>query len=561
MLPTAKRGKKSKACDRCSQSKVSCDLELPCSRCRAGSMPCSYSRAETDATAIQHSVTKVTADEIPWLLKMTNPSAVAGGEDGAARDIFADHDQFDAFWTLPIPQASDEEHSTPSTEEDFFGHGLAAWIADSDGDHPDFNFDDFMDIEHDASLVSPIVLSRMDEMVSNLSITHERMRLLDVIDQDAIFDTNLAQMVFTASNLQYFVWLYFQRVHRYHPILHPPSFDCETSSLPLVMSVFLFGSLFSAPFDSAISARSFFDVAEEYIFSHPDLRQILRPVGNYTSHASSTKSIEILQAALTIGMIQNSRNDQATRRRMRIERYPVFTSAVRLSGAFEARHRREVAANTALTWDDFVHDELRVRLSHWTQLNSNFIVGCFNGHTQAYMCEMTGDMPCRTALFEAETSDVFKYQVSLEPGGPRPQSLAGSISLLLQDSWPGPDDESYRRVTPEILALIISSLGVVGVVARTNCLFPLSYRALLRAFMRWKSLWDAKMKESEATGRQVGFSKHAMEMWWLCVAVVKAQQSGDKSKYISNMAIDSFNSVNEFLTRYITTLSSHEGSA
>jgi hypothetical protein len=72
------------------------------------------------------------------------------------------------------------------------------------------------------------------------------------------------------------------------------------------------------------------------------------------------------------------------------------------------------------------------------------------------MCEMTGDMPCRTALFEAETSDVFEYQVSLEPGGPRPPSLAGSISLLLQDSWPGPDDESYRRVTPEILALIIS---------------------------------------------------------------------------------------------------------
>uniref|UniRef100_A0A0B7JWJ0 Xylanolytic transcriptional activator regulatory domain-containing protein n=1 Tax=Bionectria ochroleuca TaxID=29856 RepID=A0A0B7JWJ0_BIOOC len=438
-----------------------------------------------------HSVTKVTADEIPWLLKMTNPSAVAGGEDGAARDIFADHDQFDAFWTLPIPQASDEEHSTPSTEEDFFGHGLAAWIADSDGDHPDFNFDDFMDVEHDASLVSSIVLSRMDEMVSNLSVTHERMRQLGVIDHDAIFDTNLAQMVFTTSNLQYFVWLYFQRVHRYHPILHPPSFDCETSSLPLVMSVFLFGSLFSAPFDSAISARSFFDVAEEYIFSHPDLRQILRPVGNDTSHASSTRAIEILQAALTIGMIQNSRNDQATRRRMRIERYPVFT----------------------------------------------------------------------TALFEAETSDVFEYQVSLEPGGPRPPSLAGSISLLLQDSWPGPDDESYRRVTPEILALIISSLGVVGVVARTNCLFPLSYRALLRAFMRWKSLWDAKMKESEAANRSVGFSKHAMEMWWLCVAVVKAQQSGDKSKYISNMAIDSFNSVNEFLTRYITTLSSHEGPA
>ncbi|KAI5463568.1 hypothetical protein BGZ63DRAFT_195533 [Mariannaea sp. PMI_226] len=553
ILPTARRGKKPRACDRCSQGKVSCDLETPCSRCRVSGLSCSYLRVDAHA-ATSATTTTITTNtstttktspgaEISWLLRMTDPQAV-GTEDAISHDIRNDELTSDEAWDVPAPL--DLQGAKSLLEDEAFPWGPAAWLTDDPILGLEFGTER-MDIDQSSTFHSALLKARMDEIISEMAKTHEQMRR-DFPNECGEFDISLARKVFTTYNLEHFVWVYFHRVHPYHPILHPPTFDCEKASLPLLLAIFHYGALFSAPIDDAMSARSFFHAAEEYIFNHRDMRQLLLS-GRATEPCSRT-TLEVLQAALSILLIQNSKNDETVRRRIRIEKLPRFNAAIRYSGAFRAKHQVDVTEYVASTWEQFIDAELRIRLAHYTQLNNNFMAGCFNAPAQAYLCEMVGDMPSRRELFDAPNPQAFVEQALLEPAGPRLQSLAKSISALMSDSWPGPTDEMYKRMTPDNLFIHLVAIGLMIVVSRTNCLFPTSSRTLILACMRWKSLWDAVTKR-DGKPPQHGFIKHAMEMWAFSLVVINVQRSGETSSdYMTNIALDSFESVNEFMNRY-----------
>lgn len=112
-----------------------------------------------------------------------------------------------------------------------------------------------------------------------------------------------------------------------------------------------------APVDDAISASDFLDIAEEYTYSHPEMSHLLAP----SDHILTLSVIEILQTALTIIVIQNSRNDMVVRRRLRIERLPCLHTANRSAGIFQRKRQRDVIENTASTWQEFIKDEVAIR--------------------------------------------------------------------------------------------------------------------------------------------------------------------------------------------------------
>ncbi|KAI2632551.1 hypothetical protein GGS26DRAFT_582239 [Hypomontagnella submonticulosa] len=543
-LQTAKRGKKPKACDICSRSKVPCDLGAPCSRCRARGLSCSYLRVGASATSSK-SEDRPTKNQIPWLLGFTNPLA-SGADEAVARDINSnDSSPEDA---MPVPSTGDPDRLEPIFADEYPAPYSGLWF-------PGFDSDGLMDFDEEQISVanalmpqSPALDARMDELVAQLAEIHRGMRL-NGATAEADFDLALARSVFTTQNLEYFVWVYFQRIHPYHPIIHPRSFSAERSSLPIVLAVFLMGALYCAPLDTAMSARHFFHVAEVFIFEHPNMQRILASTDNTIPIADTH---EILQAALSIISIHNSKNDERVRRRIRIHRVPCFIAAVRLSGALKAKHQLPLSEYTTSTWYQFIEEETSIRIGHWAQLCSNLLSGFFKIHPQIYVREMVGDMPCRSKIFEADTPEKFAEALTTEPSGPAPPSLSHSISFLLEDSWPGPEDEAYRHVTPEILLIMLSALGTTLAVLRGNCLFPTASQALLRACMRWRELWDKVTAENcERSAQGTGYAKHALEMWWFSMAVIKAEQAGDAtSRYLNDFALDSFAAVNEFLDQY-----------
>lgn len=205
-----------------------------------------------------------------------------------------------------------------------------------------------------------VLETRMKEIISQLSSTHNSMPS-GSLKVSANFNIRLAESVFTTTNLKLFVGTYFNQFHRYIPIIHRPTFDSERATTPLVLAVFLLGSLGSAPLDSAISAREFFDVAEEYIFSQFIFRRLLQDCQEEKNPADN---IEVLQAALIIQIMQSIKNDMRTRRRIRIKRHPSLISAMRLLGMFNARRESPMHDNTGYNWQDFISDEIRVRYGH-----------------------------------------------------------------------------------------------------------------------------------------------------------------------------------------------------
>lgn len=324
-LPTSRRGKKPQSCDSCSRRKVSCDKASPsCSRCRRADLPCSYLRLVGAATTADGA-----GPDFAWFRSMTDPNVV-GTEDAVGRDMLTD--ELDVY--------------VQGGMQEPFLWGPAAWMME------DANLS--LSLDHTPISPSPVLSARTSEIITALSSTQASLL------PNVPFDLPLAETVFTPHNLEHFAWVYRTRVHAYHPLLHPPSFRLELASTPLLLVVFLFGALFSAPLDDALAARAFFRVAEEYVFERPEVKRLVTE-GGVKGTKCGEETVEVLQAALGILIIQNSRNDKVVRRRIRIERLPSLNAAVRYAGAFQARHRIKMNEYTAEMWEDFIQDELLIR--------------------------------------------------------------------------------------------------------------------------------------------------------------------------------------------------------
>ncbi|OTA98944.1 hypothetical protein M426DRAFT_27969 [Hypoxylon sp. CI-4A] len=533
-LPTAKRGKRPRACDQCSRSKVACDLNTPCSRCQSRGVPCSYLR---DKPVNSNEVPVIKEDH--WFLRVTDPQA-AGITDAISQDINTDS----------VSEGGVMSVSLGTFEDELLPLGPRAWLTNFTSDfaldiHEEYTVD-----ANDLIAQSPALSARMEELIAELANTHEKMRINGTTG-DASFDVQLAQSIFTPWNLDYFIRICFQCVLHHYPVMHPHTFSYENTSLPLLLAAFLFGALFSAPVDDAISAHSFFRVAEEYIFDRLDIEH-LQTQAIKSGDAINFDSIEIIQAAFSILIIQNSKNDETIRRRVRIQRHPHLIAAARLAGVFRAMHQLKLSEYSASTWDQFIRYETMVRLSHWMQLNNGFLMSCFNTQSQVHISEMVGDLPCRRELFEAETKEEFERQVSLEPREIKFQSLAAAVPFILQDSWPGPEHEVYEHVSAERLAAIINGLAMSMMTARTHGHFSVVCKPFLRACKRWRLLWD-KLQGKDGCNQNAppGFAKHSMDMCLFCVVLIRAEELGDTtSHYRTHFELDSFTSVNQFLRRY-----------
>ncbi|KAH8637626.1 hypothetical protein IG631_09461 [Alternaria alternata] len=199
-----------------------------------------------------------------------------------------------------------------------------------------------------------ILQSRVDELCSQLFSFSKTRRTAD-LDCGDIFPVNAAKAVFTAENFEECVWAYFTVFHPQQPLLHWPTFDMHSVSLPLLLAVVFGGSVHCSPTDGALSCRAFFDFGEEFIFEQ--LRHI---VAAKPDLHSDPRAMESVQAGLLIVALQSSFNSEAVRRRVRVSRHPELTVAIRslrlLDPMIHSSHQNKVP-----DWDAFIAEESRVR--------------------------------------------------------------------------------------------------------------------------------------------------------------------------------------------------------
>lgn len=357
-VPTAKRGRKPQACDSCRSQKARCDGSQPCERCSSGQVECSYSyvngtagRIVLDCAPTSPCTSRSTSEEslntrcvpVSFLLSYTDPSLESTTDSFVAAEAHAEAvvEQFEYRTENHQPASYMSEGDNEGLFSSMFSDLFLHLSAGSNGPR-----------STPPSLVQSSALeTRIKKLISQLAAQYQIGFENDRLAATA-FPMDLANAVFTTTNLANYVLVYFNRVHPHFPFIHRPTFDIQTSSLPLILAIALCGSAHSAPHDDTLSARDFFSLGEEYIFG------LLSKIVTKSDQTSDEDSIQTLQAATLIYTLQSSSNNAGIRHRIRVKRHPKLVASIRslrLVGI-----KRTTLLGT-IDWCEFIAEEIRVR--------------------------------------------------------------------------------------------------------------------------------------------------------------------------------------------------------
>jgi hypothetical protein len=159
-------------------------------------------------------------------------------------------------------------------------------------------------------------------------------------------------------NISAFISAFFQSLHWHLPIVHFPTFDPGNVSSSLLLAISLAGAAYSLPLDGTNFSPWIFDVAEEYIF-----RQIAN-LSNAASPEDPTHvmpTVQLIQGALIMEMLQFGRDDIQTRHRIRIIRHPCLVSTIRSLGILKLKRSTAPKVCDDWTWRMLVAEEMCIR--------------------------------------------------------------------------------------------------------------------------------------------------------------------------------------------------------
>jgi hypothetical protein len=299
---------------------------------------------------------------------------------------------------------------------------------------------------------TPHLQSRIEDLCSQLfAFSQTRQRVS--FDRDS-FSVDAAKAVFTEENFEECSWAYFTVFHPQQPLIHWPTFDMHTVSLPLLLAVVFGGSVHCIPTDGALSSRSFFDLGEDFIFEN--LRHVIATPGlGHGRHA-----LEAVQAALLIVALQSSFNNEAARRRVRVSRHPELIAAIRSLKLLEPAQATRTS-DAIPEWTAFIEEESRVRAVYFM-----FVMDCmdtffFSLLPKMAIAEVSQTLPCNDVLFDASTPEDFTQLCTqcsrLSQQNP---SIKQLIAFLMGENWSDEQKKSLLDML-ELRHLMICIFGRV----------------------------------------------------------------------------------------------------
>ncbi|KAJ5239257.1 hypothetical protein N7468_003876 [Penicillium chermesinum] len=481
--PAAKPGRKRQSCDLCFAAKAACDNKTPCTRCSSLGRECTFAAQPSQASSARSRLPKV-----PASLSVTVPQNVVKSESPF---FFLGHFTNPSVKKDRLAIGETAKSSAPRNFESIHSHLEEALVPTDPmsgllgDDGPDaLSFPLLNSIEE--SLFSQLppeelfpskLSSQLTELVAELVETSKSMEIGDAEHQRPLDITELTAL-FGVSNISAFISVFFRTLHWHLPIVHFPTFDPGNLSNPLLLAIFLSGATYAAPFDGATLSPWISDVAEEYVF-----RKVLK-----LSAATSPKelacllpTVQLIQGALIMEMLQFSRDDIQTRRRIRIMRHPCLVSTVRSLGFFQVKRSLVFDSVDEHRWLSLVAEEVRIRcvfassskvlklmttrIASWVFLADGFLTVCFKNHPALSIFEMDCPLPWSPELWEAEDFATFASLTSEGSMRSLQPPLKDVVSQLLEKPESDPPITWSSSLSPEDLLILIYGIPKVP-----NCL-------------------------------------------------------------------------------------------
>lgn len=214
--------------------------------------------------------------------------------------------------------------------------------------------DDYLLAQFTPDALFPSKLSsQLSEIMTELVETSKSMSLGSTGTLSHLDFTELSDLL-DVSHISASISAFFQSLHWHLPVVHFPTFDPGNISNPLLLAIFLSGATYTIPLDGRGLPSALFDVAEEYIFRH------IADVSTLTSPKSQS-TIQLIQSALIIEMLQFGRDNMQTRRRIRIVRHPCLVSTIRSLGILQLKRGAAPTGCDDHAWRDLVAEEVCIR--------------------------------------------------------------------------------------------------------------------------------------------------------------------------------------------------------
>ncbi|CAI7586145.1 unnamed protein product [Penicillium discolor] len=551
--PAAKPGRKRQSCELCFFAKASCDRNLPCSRCRSLGRQCTFVTQETPSRDSSCSavgslspsistsrVTPTDSGSFSFLQHFANPSfqkdRLAIGETAKCS----------VRRNLETLNSHIEDALVPTDPMSTFGNDfqLTNFPFQIPSTLPSFTDDYLLQFSPDTLFPSKLS-SQLSEIMTELVDTSKSMGLGSTGTLNALDFMELSTLL-GVSNISASISAFFHSLHWHLPVVHFPTFDPGNISNPLLLAIFLSGATYTIPLDGGALPSGLFDVAEEYIFRKiADLSTLASPKDQ--SHLLST--VQLLQSALIIEMLQFGQDNMQTRRRIRIVRHPCLVSTIRSLGIFQLKRGTAPTVCDERTWRNLVAEEVCIRIACWVFLADGFLTVCFKNNPSISVFEMDCHFPWSAGLWEAENASSFsKIAMSHSTELPLPP-LKDVVTQLLETPTSNDPIPWGLSVSVEHLLILIYAINSLAFQARAGLLRYLSLDRIRCASGNWKRIWDSVIGLlNKDQLLHLGYPKHAQELWWLLNATLDATGRSDVSlRYMDNTATDDLGNLNEFI--------------
>ncbi|KAH6972052.1 hypothetical protein BKA56DRAFT_646181 [Ilyonectria sp. MPI-CAGE-AT-0026] len=542
--PEAKRGRKLHACDACSRVKVSCNAKIPCQRCSSRNLACSYARLCTDPAHLRGSgqnkdrpqLTE-TLSGLRFLLNCTDPRVnfindvlVAGEPE---RDPATP-----AAWDQPSVNSAGHDTIDPqllflSFIDPSFGMSL--------------DCDDLYDTGSFGDVAITLPATPNDGLAAQVCLLEADLQQL--IDSQSSFQHVAFQDSFKAffacTNFHRLIMFFFRRQQLLARMIHWPTFDPSKVNPGLLLAIALCGLAYSyksaESLEFAPTVGVIQKLAEKYIF---------RRLKECHGRDQSRLALEGCQAAYLMIILQIGVNDGDTRQRAITKRQPALVDALRRLGML---HSKPCSPTLKTDWHTFAYRESCTRLVAWAFFTDGLLALFCNSPPNTTVSEMSGDLPCRDELWDADCSTSFAAEQN--EGEPLLQSpsMKDIVAALLDDDWEDKTTAAYQSLTVFHLYAAIGAFQFVLFNYRANML-PRSFGSvLLRALNRWERLWSIAINQV-APGQQgwLGVAKYSPEFALISRRIVEVcnTEEGRRSKYLQCTAEYDLQVFHEFMLQH-----------
>ncbi|KAL5363875.1 fungal-specific transcription factor domain-containing protein [Aspergillus floccosus] len=430
---TGQRGRRRHACQSCTSMKLRCDGLSPCGSCQKRGLECNNERK------------KQTQDSSPGADAPTTPDDLVPPSDRGSIKFLLNGgtDSFTEEFLLPprsdrtrgleyhnqLEEAEQSRLAYPVKDES--GYGPA--FVDSDPSTLSFFHDTFLDFFNGPfgapqkpvsdpfnGMVYPTIIPPADD--PNFAFAGE-----PIYEPERPFATAMIQAILarawsvpldpkaheeisinlnyllTTARIRKFVAMYFKYWQPNCPILHYPSFNPDTISLPLLVSVTFLGAMYSRDQRESYAAKRLIDFAELYVFSSevfaPEHEIGLAYSGvRHGEYDFNHYQFQNLQAGFIMCVAQYWSGSPMSRSRVMEARFSEVIRVARHMGLPKCRHQPDASVDEQ-TW---IQKECRIRT-----MNIISLLDCAFSFYQNFPCrlshtEMECDFPCPESVFASE---------------------------------------------------------------------------------------------------------------------------------------------------------------